>query len=198
MLVPSVLWRCWLGGRKGIRPVKKLSGRVLAWLSVWSEVQTCIWPSWCHCHSLSLAPVKSTLVLPFWYRLTRVVPEKEPLNVCVCSNKNKSHFWLWGLLQLQLRTLLLKKRTFLILQGTAATLYKWGGKKAKLLGSFWSAIYSKHYRAAFFQTWCSYIVAIQHDTWYEDVLVVSSSYLVGELLESSRHLHHHPHCIYGW
>ena len=40
---------------------------VLAWLSVWSEVQTCIWPSWCHCHSLSLASVKSRLVLPFWY-----------------------------------------------------------------------------------------------------------------------------------
>ena len=34
-IVPSVLWRCWLGGRKGIRPVKKLSGGVLAWLSVW-------------------------------------------------------------------------------------------------------------------------------------------------------------------
>jgi len=30
--LPSVLWRCWLGGRKGIRPVKKLSGGVLAWL----------------------------------------------------------------------------------------------------------------------------------------------------------------------
>ena len=29
--MPSVLWRCWLGGRKGIRPVKKLSGGVLAW-----------------------------------------------------------------------------------------------------------------------------------------------------------------------
>ena len=57
---------------------------MLAWLSVWSEVQTCIWPSWCHCHSLSLASVKSRLVLPFWYRLTRVVPEKGPLNVCVC------------------------------------------------------------------------------------------------------------------
>jgi len=28
-----------------IRRVKKLSGGVLAWLSVWSEVQTCIWPS---------------------------------------------------------------------------------------------------------------------------------------------------------
>jgi len=24
---------------------KKLSGGVLAWLSVWSKVQTCIWPS---------------------------------------------------------------------------------------------------------------------------------------------------------
>ena len=82
--LPSVLWRCWLGGRKGIRPVKKLSGGVLAWSSVWSEVQTCIWPSWCHCYSLSLASVKSRLVLPFWYRLTRVVPEKGPLNGCVC------------------------------------------------------------------------------------------------------------------
>ena len=111
---------CWLGGRKGIRPVKKLSSEVLAWLSVCSEVQTCIWPSqwciakngggytqmawrrawrypahlwslrwvyavkkkpggwytaytrvyttgpsWCHCHSLSLAPVKSRLVFTF-------------------------------------------------------------------------------------------------------------------------------------
>ena len=34
-----------VGRQEGIRPVKKLSGGVLAWLSVWSEVQTCIWPS---------------------------------------------------------------------------------------------------------------------------------------------------------
>jgi len=47
-------------------------------------VQTCIWPSWCHCHSLSLASVKSRLVLPFWYQLTRVVPDKGPVNGCVC------------------------------------------------------------------------------------------------------------------
>jgi len=47
-------------------------------------VQTCMRPSWCHCHSLSLASVKSRLVLPFSYRLTRVVPEKGPLNGCVC------------------------------------------------------------------------------------------------------------------
>jgi len=29
----------WLGGRKDIQPVEKLSGEVLVWLSVWSEVQ---------------------------------------------------------------------------------------------------------------------------------------------------------------
>ena len=76
-----------LVGRQEWHPAcKKLSGGVLAWLSVWSEVQTCIWPSGFRCHSLSLASVKSTvsrLVLLFWYRLTRVVPEKGPLNVCV-------------------------------------------------------------------------------------------------------------------
>ena len=58
---------------------------MLAWLSVWSEVQTCIWPSGFHCHSLSLASVKSRLVLPFWYRLTRVFPDKKAVKrVCVC------------------------------------------------------------------------------------------------------------------
>jgi len=82
--MPSVLWRCWLGGRKGIRPVKNWVVRCSAWLSVWSEVQTCICSSWCHCHSLSLASVKSRLVLPFWYRLNWAVPEKWPLNGCVC------------------------------------------------------------------------------------------------------------------
>ena len=66
-----------LAGRQEGHPAcKKLSGGVLVWLCVWSEVQTCIWPSWCHCHSLSLASVKSRLVLPFCYWLTWVVPEK--------------------------------------------------------------------------------------------------------------------------
>jgi len=54
------------------------------WLSVWSEVQTCIWPSRCQCHLLSLASVKYRLVVPFRYRLTQVVPDKGPLNGCVC------------------------------------------------------------------------------------------------------------------
>ena len=51
-----------VGRQEGYPACKKLSGGVLVWLSVWSEVQTCIWPSRCHCHSLSLASVKSRLV----------------------------------------------------------------------------------------------------------------------------------------
>jgi len=34
-----------LVGRQEGHPACKNSGGVLAWLSVWSEVQTCIWPS---------------------------------------------------------------------------------------------------------------------------------------------------------
>jgi len=57
-------------------------------------MQTCIWPSWCHCHSLSLASVKSRLVLPFWHWLTRVVPGKGPLNGCVrVSVSNQLQQW---------------------------------------------------------------------------------------------------------
>jgi len=78
-----------VGRQEGHMVCKKLSVEVLAWLSVWSEVQTCIWHSWCRCHSLSLASVKSRLVLPFWYWLTRVVPEKGPLNVCSFSRYSR-------------------------------------------------------------------------------------------------------------
>jgi len=34
-----------VGRQEGHPACKKLSCGVLAWLSVWSEVQTCIWPS---------------------------------------------------------------------------------------------------------------------------------------------------------
>ena len=44
---------------------KNLSGGMLAWLSDWGEVHICIWPSRCHCHSLSLAPVN-----PDWFYLS--------------------------------------------------------------------------------------------------------------------------------
>ena len=38
---PSVL----VGRQEGHPACKNLSGGVLAWLSIWSEVKTCIWPS---------------------------------------------------------------------------------------------------------------------------------------------------------
>jgi len=83
VLVPSVLWRCWLDGRKGIRPVKKWA--VGCWCGYLSGARCRLAygpadASATHC----LAAVKSRLVLPFWYRLTRIVPEKGPLNACVC------------------------------------------------------------------------------------------------------------------
>ena len=59
-----------VGQQEGHPACKKLSGRVLTWLSIRVEVQICIWPSWCHCHSLSLASVKTRLVLHFSYWLT--------------------------------------------------------------------------------------------------------------------------------
>jgi len=34
-----------VGRQEGHPACKKLSGGMLAWLSVWSELQTCIWPS---------------------------------------------------------------------------------------------------------------------------------------------------------
>jgi len=34
-----------VGRQEGHPACKKLSGEVLAWLPVWSDVQTCIWPS---------------------------------------------------------------------------------------------------------------------------------------------------------
>jgi len=81
-------WVELVGQQEGHLACEKLSGGVLAWLSLWSELQTCICHSWCHCHPLSLASVKSRLVLPFWYWLTWVVPQKGPLNGWVCVTTN--------------------------------------------------------------------------------------------------------------
>jgi len=90
-----------VGRQEGHPACKKLSGEVLAWSSVWNEVQTCTWPSWCHCHSLSLASVKSRLVLPFWYRPTWVFLEKGLLNGCVCFYlfyfSSRLHICLWSI-----------------------------------------------------------------------------------------------------
>ena len=65
-ILSSVLWHHWLSVRKSIRPVKYMSGEVLAWLRVWREVQMiCVWSSWCHCHSIISCFVKIHIDLTF-------------------------------------------------------------------------------------------------------------------------------------
>jgi len=49
---------------------KNLSDRVLAWLSVCSEMQMiCICSTWCHCHPIICCFIKIQNGLPFWYWL---------------------------------------------------------------------------------------------------------------------------------
>ena len=74
----------WAAGRTP--DCKKLSGGVLAWLSVWSEVQTCIMhmAQLMPLPLLSLASVKSRLVYLSGIGSPGVIPEKGPLNGCVC------------------------------------------------------------------------------------------------------------------
>ena len=79
----SVLWHCWLGGRKGIRPVKK------EWFG--AGVVICL-ERGADLHMAQLMPLPLTVScfskiqigLPFWYQLTQVVLDKGPLNVCLC------------------------------------------------------------------------------------------------------------------
>ena len=71
-----MLWRCWLGGRKGIRPVKT------EW---WGTGVVICLEGGADLHMAQVMPLPLTvscfrLVLPFWYRLTRVVLDEGPLN----------------------------------------------------------------------------------------------------------------------
>jgi len=62
-----------------------LNSGVLVWLSVWGEVQICIWTSWCHRHSLSLASVKSRSVLVVAYPGSpKQSLEGHKMDVCMC------------------------------------------------------------------------------------------------------------------
>jgi len=83
ILLPSVLWCCWLDGRKGIRPVKRTK---------WWDVGVVMCAD---LHMAQLMPLpltiscssKSKLVLPFWCWFTWVVPDKiqegHKMDVCV-------------------------------------------------------------------------------------------------------------------
>jgi len=79
-----VLWCSWLGGRKGIRPVKNWA--VGCWHGYLSgaKCRVAYSPADATATHCLFASVKSRLALPLWYRLTRVVPDKGPLNGCVC------------------------------------------------------------------------------------------------------------------
>jgi len=64
--MPSVLWRCWLGGRKGIRPVKN-------WVvGCWHDYLSGMRCRFAHAQLMPLPLTiscysKSTLVLPSWF-----------------------------------------------------------------------------------------------------------------------------------
>jgi len=83
-LLPSVLWRCWLGSRKGIWPVKNwLVGCWRGYLFA-ARCRLAYGPA-ASTATQSLASVKSRLVLPFWYRLTPGSPGQRAIKrVCVC------------------------------------------------------------------------------------------------------------------
>jgi len=76
-----------VGWQEGHPARKNLSDEVLAWLSVWSEVQMiCIWSGWCHCH-----PIISASENTEWFILLVPAYPGSPgkkavkwLCVCVC------------------------------------------------------------------------------------------------------------------
>ena len=67
---PSVLWHCWLGDRKGIRPVKK-TGCWLVGGNILTGALHVLWLQLSPPPPSSLAPIKSKMET-FWYRLTQV------------------------------------------------------------------------------------------------------------------------------
>ena len=89
-----------VGQQEGHPACKKLSGGVLAWLSVCTLVQTCIWPR--YCHSLSLASVKSTYDFLFNFNINNesILYHFQGNESCVkiCSLTNPTCVWQprWG------------------------------------------------------------------------------------------------------
>jgi len=76
-----------LVGRQEEHPAcKKLSGEVLASLSVWSELQMiCIWTSWCHCHSIVSFFIKIQISLTFLVPAYPGCPGKQAVKRNVCN-----------------------------------------------------------------------------------------------------------------
>jgi len=68
--LPSVLWHCWLGIRKSIWPVKKLSDEMLEWL----VLVTCLKQGTNDVHIVQLIPLPPHRLLlhwnPDWFNLS--------------------------------------------------------------------------------------------------------------------------------
>jgi len=82
---------CAAGRASSLRKTEWWTGGMLAWLCVWVMVQICIWSSWCHCHSLSLAPANPdwfylpsfTFLVPAHPGSPRQNPEGRKMVVCI-------------------------------------------------------------------------------------------------------------------
>ena len=84
--MPSVLWCCWFGGRKGIWPVKTKWWGTGVVICLQRGAMICIWSSWCHCHPITSCYSKIQNGLPFWCRLTQDVLEKKAVKRCSSSS----------------------------------------------------------------------------------------------------------------
>jgi len=62
--LPSVLWCCWLGVRKGIWPVKIRLMRCWCGYLLERSTNSLHMVSWCHCHPIMSASAKSRMVYP--------------------------------------------------------------------------------------------------------------------------------------
>jgi len=85
-ILPSVLWRCWLGDMKGIPPVKTewWGAGVVICLERGADLH--ILPSWCHCYSLTVSCLgKIQIGFTFLVPAHPGSPGKRAVKrVCVC------------------------------------------------------------------------------------------------------------------
>ena len=101
--LPSVLWRHWLGGRKGIRPVKKLE--------LWDAGMIMCLGQGADLHMAQLMPLpltiscssKSRLVFPSWFyfsgagspRLSRTESKRAVKQMCACVYVSWLNWYHW-------------------------------------------------------------------------------------------------------
>ena len=82
--MPSVLWLCWLGVRKSIRPVKIWLMRCWRGYLLQRSANDLMMPL--PPHHVCFSEMQNGL--SFWHRLTRVVPDKGSSNGCSSSSSS--------------------------------------------------------------------------------------------------------------